>query len=56
MITIDDLLTDWATAERNGDVSTLDRLMTDDFAGIGPLGFVLPKPVWLARFQGELAP
>jgi ketosteroid isomerase-like protein len=54
MITIDDLLTDWATAERNGDVSTLDRLVTDDFAGIGPLGFVLPKQAWLARFQGGL--
>ncbi len=54
MTAIDDLLADWAAAEINGDVSTLDRLLTDDFAGIGPLGFVLPKQTWLARFQGGL--
>jgi ketosteroid isomerase-like protein len=54
MTAINDLLTDWAAAECNGDVSALDRLLTDDFAGIGPLGFVLPKPAWLARFQGGL--
>jgi ketosteroid isomerase-like protein len=55
MTAIDDLLTDWAAAECNGDVSTLDRLLTDDFAGIGPLGFQLAKPAWLARFQGGLS-
>jgi ketosteroid isomerase-like protein len=54
MTAIDDLLTDWAAAERNGDVSTLHRLLTDDFAGIGPLGFVLPKHAWLARFPAGL--
>lgn len=54
MTAIDDLLADWAAAECDGDVSTLDRLLTDDFAGIGPLGFVLPKQAWLARFQGGL--
>jgi ketosteroid isomerase-like protein len=54
MTTIDDLLTSWATAERKGEVSTLDRLLTDDFAGIGPLGFVLRKQAWLERFGGGL--
>jgi ketosteroid isomerase-like protein len=54
MTAINDLLTDWASAECNGDVSTLDRLLTDDFAGIGPLGFVLPKHAWLVRFEDGL--
>jgi ketosteroid isomerase-like protein len=52
---IDEFLTDWMDAERSGDTSSLERLLTDDFLGVGPLGFVLPKDAWLARFAGGLA-
>ncbi len=52
---IDSFLSAWTDAERTGDEASLDRLLTDDFVGVGPLGFTLPKPAWLARHQpGEL--
>jgi ketosteroid isomerase-like protein len=43
------LLTTWADAEREGDAETTDRLLTDDFVGIGPVGFQLPKTAWIQR-------
>jgi hypothetical protein len=47
---IDELLDRWTTSERTGDSGGLDHLLTDDFVGIGPIGFVLDKPTWLGRF------
>ncbi len=40
-------LSQWTTAERAGGAETLATLLTNDFSGVGPLGFVLPRPAWL---------
>ena len=49
---IDSFLAAWTDAEREGDVATLDALIADDFVGVGPLGFTLPKSAWLGRHAG----
>ncbi len=55
MTEIDQFLDRWTTGEREGDAATLDTLLTDDFVGVGPLGFTLPKPAWLGRHaSGDL--
>ena len=51
---IDDVLTSWVDAELHGDATALDALLTDDFVGIGPVGFTLAKPAWLGRFEHGL--
>ena len=48
-------LSKWTTAERSGDAEMLANLLTPDFAGVGPLGFVLPRPAWLDRYRQGLA-
>jgi hypothetical protein len=48
-------LDQWSTAEHTGDTEWLQALLAGDFAGIGPLGFTLPKQAWLARHRsGDL--
>jgi ketosteroid isomerase-like protein len=51
---IDDVLTSWVDAELWGDAEALDVLFTDDFVGIGPVGFVLPTAAWVDRFEHGL--
>jgi ketosteroid isomerase-like protein len=48
-------LSKWTTAELAGDAETLATLLTDDFCGVAPLGFVLPRPAWLGRHLQGLA-
>jgi ketosteroid isomerase-like protein len=47
-------LAQWTNAERDGDADTLATLLTDDFCGVGPLGFILPRPAWLDRYRQGL--
>jgi ketosteroid isomerase-like protein len=54
MTDIDELLAEWTTAERVGDAAALDKLLADDFVGVGPLGFTLSKREWLDRHDGGL--
>jgi ketosteroid isomerase-like protein len=51
---IDSFLSEWTSAERAGDNGKLEDLVTDDFYGVGPLGFVLPKEAWLTRHRQGL--
>ena len=52
---IDSFLDQWSAAEQAGDTERLDALLAGDFAGIGPLGFTLPRRAWLARHRsGDL--
>jgi len=48
------LLDDWKEAERTCDADRLGQLLTDDFVGIGPVGFMLPKGAWVGRLRSDL--
>jgi ketosteroid isomerase-like protein len=49
-----ELVQRWAAAEQQNDADLLDRLLAEDFVGVGPLGFVLNRDQWLARFRNGL--
>jgi ketosteroid isomerase-like protein len=48
------LVQQWAAAEQQNDAGLLDGLLAEDFAGVGPLGFVLTREQWLVRFANGL--
>jgi ketosteroid isomerase-like protein len=48
------LVRHWAAAEQQNDAGLLGRLLAEDFAGVGPLGFVLTREQWLVRFANGL--
>ena len=45
------LLERFADAQRLADLDALSELLTDDFKLVGPLGFVVPKQLWLEQFR-----
>jgi ketosteroid isomerase-like protein len=55
MTDVQDLVGRWAAAEQGNDAKALQGLLADDFVGVGPLGFVLDREQWLARFDNGLA-
>jgi uncharacterized protein (TIGR02246 family) len=46
-----ELAEDWARAELDGDVGSLEEVLADDFVAVGPRGFVLTREQWIARHE-----
>ena len=44
-----------AVAEERGDATSLEGVLTGEFVGVGPAGFMLNKEQWLGRFAGGLS-
>ncbi len=49
-----DMVQRWAAAEPAGDIEAYDQLLTADFTGVGPVGFVLTSEQWAKRHLGDL--
>jgi uncharacterized protein (TIGR02246 family) len=47
-----DLVKRWSEVELAGDADAYEGLLTADFLGIGPVGFMLNKEQWIGRHRG----
>jgi Domain of unknown function (DUF4440) len=45
------LAEDWAKAELDGDVGSLEEILAGDFVAVGPRGFVLTRVQWIDRHE-----
>jgi hypothetical protein len=52
---LEEFAEEWASAELRGDATFFEGALTDDFVGVGPLGFMLNKEQWMGRYAGGLA-
>ncbi len=48
---VETMVAAWADAETRGDLDALGRILAEDFVGVGPRGFLLPREAWLARHR-----
>ncbi|WPO70540.1 nuclear transport factor 2 family protein [Streptomyces sp. KN37] len=46
-----DLVREWSAAELAGDCVALGDLLTGDFVGVGPQGYLRTREQWLARYS-----
>jgi ketosteroid isomerase-like protein len=46
---VGELVSEYAAAELSGDPEAIAPLLTDDFVGVGPLGFLLSRQDWTER-------
>jgi ketosteroid isomerase-like protein len=51
---IQEITSQWANAEAAGDIAALKQLLAEDFIGVGPAGFILPKKEWIERYVNGL--
>jgi ketosteroid isomerase-like protein len=49
-----ELVAAWAEGEAANDAERVGAHLAEDFVGVGPVGFVLNREQWLARFAGGL--
>src|SRR5204863_689006 len=47
--TAEEAVAAWVAAEAGGDAATIGGLLSEEFTGVGPLGFVLSRADWLDR-------
>ncbi len=55
MADIAQLTYSWARGELQRDTDFLEKILIDDFMGIGPLGFRLSRQEWLANHGRRLS-